>query len=319
MADSPLVSVVLPVFNRQATVERAVRTVLRQTHQNVEVVVVDDGSTDATAQMVTGIGDPRVCLIRHSENRNASAARNTGIAAAKGDYVAFLDSDDEWLPQHLARRLQVLHLGEADGVFGSFYVSRGGRFHSRMCAPYQGSEPLVEYVLSGRGDARTSTFCFRSGAVRELGFDPDLRKHQDWDFAGRLAERFRVICDPEITVVLYEDEHDRMTTQLDHKATEEFIGRFASQLSAPVLARFYTLWAMRTLRLEGRSDNFKQYLALAEDHSWAADWRVRGAVWALSRRGIDNAMLRFHDWYLGWRVSIRRNTRPTEASRAPAR
>jgi GT2 family glycosyltransferase len=297
-----LVSVVVAVYNREATVERAIRSALHQTHQNLEVLVVDDASTDGTPRIVGEIADPRVHLIRHVENLNASAARNTGAAAAAGSYVAFLDSDDEWLPGHLARRLDIMESKDVDGVFGSFYLGRHGSLFQRTCAPYLGAEPLLEYVLSGRGDARTSTFFFRTDAVREIGFDAKMRKHQDWDLAGRMSIRFRLTCDPEATVILHESEADRMTDRLDHAATAEFVDRHAGQLSSAVLARFYTLWAMRTLRMEGRSVAFGRYLELAQDHAASADRRIRAAVWCLARRRLAPALLRTHDWYVRWKL-----------------
>ncbi|MFC6974687.1 glycosyltransferase family 2 protein [Halomicroarcula sp. GCM10025709] len=107
-ADRPRVSVVVPTYNRADTVGRAVESALAQTVTDIEVVVVDDGSTDDTAAVVTGIDDERVRYLAHERNRGRSAARNTGIEAARGEYVAFLDSDDRWLPGKLDRQLAEL-------------------------------------------------------------------------------------------------------------------------------------------------------------------------------------------------------------------
>ena len=104
---SPKVSVVIPVFNRPAAVRRAIESVLAQTCQDFEIIVVDDGSTDETPAVVAGLADPRMTLIQHEGNRGGSAARNTGLRAASAEYVAFLDSDDEWLPRKLERQLEV--------------------------------------------------------------------------------------------------------------------------------------------------------------------------------------------------------------------
>ena len=96
----PVVSVVIPAFNRTDTILRSVTSVVAQTFADWEAIVVDDGSTDDTAAIATGF-DPRIRIIRQ-ENQGLSAARNTGVAAARGEYLAFLDSDDEWRPEHLA-------------------------------------------------------------------------------------------------------------------------------------------------------------------------------------------------------------------------
>ena len=95
------------MFNRAAPVRRAIESVLAQTCQDFEIIVVDDGSTDGTAAAVETFADRRITLIRHEQNRGGSAARNTGIRASSAAYVAFLDSDDEWLPTKLERQLEV--------------------------------------------------------------------------------------------------------------------------------------------------------------------------------------------------------------------
>ena len=102
------VSVIIPVFNRSQLVHRAIQSVLKQTHSDLELIVVDDGSTDDLADSLSLIKDPRLRLASHDENKGAAAARNTGISEARGQYVAFLDSDDYWLPEKLERQLEFM-------------------------------------------------------------------------------------------------------------------------------------------------------------------------------------------------------------------
>jgi len=94
---SVTVSVIIPTYNRAHLVGRAIRSVLNQTYQDFEIIVVDDCSTDNTEEIVKGFNDHRIRYMRHDRNRGGSAARNTGIKASQGKYIAFLDSDDEWL------------------------------------------------------------------------------------------------------------------------------------------------------------------------------------------------------------------------------
>jgi glycosyltransferase involved in cell wall biosynthesis len=103
-----LVSVVLPTFNRGYCLERAIRSVLGQTYPDWELIVVDDGSTDDTQAVLESFKDPRIRVFRHSVNRGVAAARNTGLAAARGEFIAFLDSDDEWRPDKLTKQLDVM-------------------------------------------------------------------------------------------------------------------------------------------------------------------------------------------------------------------
>jgi glycosyltransferase involved in cell wall biosynthesis len=101
----PVISVIIPTYNRAHLVGRAIRSVLAQTFQDWELIVVDDGSSDNTEEVVCSFQDPRICYISHEVNRGGSAARNTGIKVARGEYVSFLDSDDEWLPEKLEKQL----------------------------------------------------------------------------------------------------------------------------------------------------------------------------------------------------------------------
>src|SRR5215217_3652483 len=99
MVNDPLISVVIPAYNRAATIEDCLRSVQAQTYQKWEVIVADDGSGDATVEIVKRLAreDARIRLVRHERNRGAQAARNSGIHAAKGSWIAFLDSDDQFL------------------------------------------------------------------------------------------------------------------------------------------------------------------------------------------------------------------------------
>lgn len=100
MTGAPLVSVVIPLYNKEATIARALRSVITQDFADLEIVIVDDGSTDGAVAIVEGFNDPRIVLTRQA-NAGPGAARNTGVAQSRGSLIAFLDADDEWLPGHL--------------------------------------------------------------------------------------------------------------------------------------------------------------------------------------------------------------------------
>ena len=118
---SPKVSVIVPTHNRADLIEYSIRSVLAQTYPDFELLVVDNGSTDSTRSVVDGIGDPRIRYIYQENSGGPAGPRNTGIRESRGEYVAFLDSDDLWVPTKLARQVEVLEKRPAVGlVYGQF-------------------------------------------------------------------------------------------------------------------------------------------------------------------------------------------------------
>lgn len=141
---SPKVSVILATYNRGHLLQRSLASVLNQTYRNLEVIVVDDGSTDRIRQTVSPFDDPRVIYLRHSRNRGAAASRNTGVLRSTGKYIAFQDDDDEWLPEKLEKQLEILE--KSSNRVGMVYsdmwkISPEGRryFHSPRFLPSDGN------------------------------------------------------------------------------------------------------------------------------------------------------------------------------------
>jgi len=117
----PTFSIVIPLFNKAAFIERALDSALTQTYQDFEVVVVDDGSTDNGGDIVRQIGDPRIRLIKQA-NAGASAARNKGVEVAEGELIAFLDADDEWHPEYLQTIAELVNQFPNAGIFATGYI-----------------------------------------------------------------------------------------------------------------------------------------------------------------------------------------------------
>ena len=202
------VSIVIPAYNRAATLHRAVASVLAQDFRDWELIVVDDGSTDDCAGAVRACGDPRLKLIRHPVNRGAPAARNTGVRAAAGRLVAFLDSDDEWLPGKLAAQVSALdqapaRLGALSTGFVLHRVAGGGRFE-RM--PVADSAGWLASLLDGCTVSPGSTLLVRRACFDEIGlFAEDLPRFEDWDWLLRLIEHYDFDCLPLLGAVIHVD------------------------------------------------------------------------------------------------------------------
>ena len=187
---SPLVSVVVPAYNAERTVAATLGSVLSQTVKQIDVIVVDDGSHDRTAEVADATGDPRVRVLSQG-NAGAAAARNTGLAAAEGRYVAFVDADDLWLPRKLERQLAVLE-GRSDVTAvqsGVLYVDDALTVLSvRACVPWK--DRVLDTLMFRNLPAFPSTVVFLREALEELGgFDPSLVILEDWSLAVEAAMR----------------------------------------------------------------------------------------------------------------------------------
>jgi glycosyltransferase involved in cell wall biosynthesis len=187
-AGRPQVSVVIPTRGRGRLLALTLRGVLRQRDVDFEVVVVDDGSTDDTADMVTRLEDRRIQLLRHDRSRGVSAARNTGIAAARGEWVAFCDDDDLWAPDKLALQLEAAARAGRHWVYAGD-VEVDDRLRVVAGAPPAPPERVVELLARHNAvPAGASNVVVRSGSLARCGpFDDQLANNEDWDMWLRLA------------------------------------------------------------------------------------------------------------------------------------
>lgn len=193
MNRSITVSIIIPTYNRAHLLPRAICSVLKQSFHDWELIIVDDGSTDDTEEVVRDFSDPRVRYIRHDTNRGAPAARNTGIRAARGRYIAFLDSDDEWLPEKLEKQLKIFETSDADvgAVYtGAIFVEEeSGR--KRIKAPRVKGWILTE-EMAYNPVGSTSRVMVKRECIDECGyFDECLPCHEDWDMWIRIAQRYK--------------------------------------------------------------------------------------------------------------------------------
>ena len=196
------VSVIIPAYNRAHLIEKAVRSLQSQTVSDWEAVVVDDGSRDNTCAVVEKLAksDPRVRLVRHDTNRRAQAARNSGIRAARGEWITFLDSDDEYLPDSLANRLSVAQKDRVPVVHSDCYILKPGQERQRYyIRPLQGA--VYKQVLQKEGPVFPALLV-RKDALERIGLlDESIKAYQEWDTSIRLAKYYRFGFYPEPTFV----------------------------------------------------------------------------------------------------------------------
>lgn len=190
MARLPQVSVVIPAYNSARTLPATLASVANQTLKDLDVIVVDDGSTDDTAEVAGSITDLRIQVIQQ-KNAGHAAARNAGIAASKGVYVAFLDADDLWLPRKLQRQLEYLRpaVGLRAVQTGVYRVDDHlNILWERRCVDWD--DQLLDVLCFRNLPGLMSTLLAERDVLDELGgFDPSLRVIPDWDIAIRLARQ----------------------------------------------------------------------------------------------------------------------------------
>lgn len=218
MTNDPLVSVIIPTWGRAELVRRAIESVRQQTYRNVEILVVDDASPDETRDVVKRIADARIRYIRHEETRGAPAARNSGIRAAEGEYIAFLDDDDEWREDKLKRQFTVID---------QYYAVLSGVLVNGKYPRVIGTREVTLADLQKGNRYPPSTLLVRTSAIREVLFDESLREGEDWDVYIRLAKRYRIGYIPEPLVFLNDGVHRRVTNEVRNQPVSELEKRMA--------------------------------------------------------------------------------------------
>ena len=198
------VSVILPLYNRATSIGRAVRSVLDQRFTDLELIVVDDGSTDGSADIVSGIDDPRLRLVRQPRNLGGNAARNRGIRESGGAILAFLDSDDYFLPDKLGFTVAYFERRpDIDVLLDSYiksYPQGGKRPDVGMPNPVLDDNEQIREALFNRSfkKATPGITVRRDAAFRAGLFDEELRRRQDFDFMLRLLKVARCASTDEL-------------------------------------------------------------------------------------------------------------------------
>lgn len=280
---SPLVSVVIPAYNAAPVIQRAIESARGQDYPNIEIIVVDDGSTDATAHIVASITDSRIQVTRLHRNAGQSAALNEGIRQSNGEYVAFLDADDEWLPQKLSRQMAKLLsndryafvMCENNDVYSDGRtVERTSRVvDSRETDP--GNRIIQDADVLVEGPYAWKTLLFRSYVATPTvlapkrcllqagGFDESLPVANDQDMWIRLALTGEVGCVAEPLAIVHKTAGSLMT---QHPLA-------AHDTLLPLVKRFVAAQSTQLTPIEKRIILGKHYhyagAALCENGRWA--------------------------------------------------
>jgi glycosyltransferase involved in cell wall biosynthesis len=224
----PLISFIIPTYNRARLVKRAVESVLIQNGVAFEVIVVDDGSTDETSDVLNVYGD--AIRFVHQKNAGVESARMLGVNLARGSYIWFLDSDDRLLPGALsAIYSSVLQKPSADVIYGWALAVEQGKPPEQRYRPVAEGRVWMQYLFSNLSPV--GTFVVRRKCLSDFAFDTQVPPYEDWDFLLRLAFQVEFACVPALVAEI-EYQPVRRTTGGKPKQILSSVRRIYSKLMA---------------------------------------------------------------------------------------
>lgn len=235
----PLVTVVVPTYNSEKTIKRALDSVSNQLYENWECLVCDDGSDDTTTEIVQLFVDvdSRFELIRCKHYGNANVMRNIGTRHAKGDYIAMLDSDDEYVEKHLLNRVNFIQGKDCDGIYGGCYINDNGKIEERISRKKRKNESWADFLLSG-GICPTPSHFYKKKAIQSILWDENLKRHQDFDLTIRFGGKFKFCCDPDASVIIHWESG--ISRNLHFSSCIYFLEKHSSTISQKTL-RVYVI------------------------------------------------------------------------------
>lgn len=199
----PTISVVIPVYNGEKTIKETIESVLSQTWQDFEILVINDGSTDSTLEVVKSIPDSRIKIFSYN-NAGPSASRNRGISYAAGEFIAFLDADDLWTPDKLEAQLKALQNNPQAAVAYSWtnHIDKSGNFLRTGSQIAVNGNAYEKLLLVNFFEHGSNPLICKQALLEVGGFDESLRQGEDWEMWLRLAARYDLVAVP-LRQILY--------------------------------------------------------------------------------------------------------------------
>ncbi len=239
---NPTVSVILPTYNRSYIIENAVKSVLNQNFPDFELIIVDDGSTDNTEEIIKSFSDERIKYIKHKENRGASAARNTGLRISRGKYIAFIDSDDIWLKEKLNTQVEFLEESsfEIGAVFSQTILETP---RGKKIIPDKKSltHEEIKEILMYKNIIPLQSVLIKKICIEKTGFfDERFPRFQDWEFLFRIAQKFKIsYLDKPLVISTIQPDGISANKKLLIPAFKLFIEKYKSQIKKSAIAKLY--------------------------------------------------------------------------------
>ena len=240
MSNKPLVSVVIPTYSRPTFLKRCVDSVLNQTYSNIEILVVDDNDPDTQARretetvMASYKGIAGITYLQHEKNKNGSAARNTGWRASKGEYITFLDDDDEIAKTKIEKQVSCLEaLDESWGMCYTGYRLIKEHGDNQISSEKRSGNCYVDALMRTMFMGSGSNLFLRKSIVDEInGYDESFKRNQDIEFLARACEHYKLAYVNEVLLTIYQEGNRPARTyeQVDGYA-RHYIKKFKSRIN----------------------------------------------------------------------------------------
>ncbi|MCX6136304.1 MAG: glycosyltransferase [Ignavibacteriales bacterium] len=307
------ISVVVPLFNKEGEVIRALQSVLHQTHEPAEIIVIDDGSTDSSASVVESLGDNRIRIINRA-NAGVSAARNVGIRAASNSHIAFLDADDEWLPHFLEEIFSLIRMHPEAGLYATQYLfcEKNGAMRQpilRHLALTNGKGLLEDYFgVAAHSDPPvcSSAVVCRSDILGKIGgFPGGIRIGEDLLTWARIAAQLPVVYSTRPSAIFHlqaplagrpsrsPELPDRVGMELKKLLSQ--IPKMHVRSFRQYCATWHKMRASMFIQLDNRSEAFKEVRSIAEYDLFSSGFFLYGGLSVMPKM-IRGTLLRSIDW-----------------------
>ncbi|MDZ8052019.1 MAG: glycosyltransferase [Aulosira sp. ZfuVER01] len=216
----PTISVVIPVYNGEKTIKRTIESVLKQNFNDLEVIVINDGSTDSTEEIIKSIPDSRLKIFSYP-NAGLPASRNRGLSLASCDFVSFIDADDIWTCDKLESQLQLLLVNKSAAVAYSWtdYIDADGEYLRSGLRVKVTGDAYSNLLLSNFLENGSNPLIRKEAFTKVGNFDESLRAAEDWDMWLRLASQYEFVVVPKVQI-LYRVTTNSMSSNCKNQETE---------------------------------------------------------------------------------------------------
>jgi glycosyltransferase involved in cell wall biosynthesis len=300
----PLVSIILPTYNRAHLLKRSIQSILNQTYKNFELIIVNDGSTDNTREVVENFHDRRIYYVEHEKRRGANAARNTGIKLAKGEYIAFQDDDDIWLPRKLEMQIEVFQNSPQNvGVVytGCLRIDcERGRAFRLPSIKEKRVEGYIHSNLLKKNFITTTTAVVKRECFQHSGlFDENLPRLQEWDLWIRISKHysFKYINLPLVISYIFRENISRNLDALISAQTY-ILYKYFDEIShdLKMLAHHYAVIGS-LLHMRGKIKEGRKYLLRGFSRD-STNFRIMSALL------FSYLFPEAYKKYLNWRITL---------------